>query len=175
MLVECGRLVERETVWFLREVGMPLDIAEVIGHFGQGVGTLAARLESFLSPADCELLEQRSAQFVAEGAPQALARRIAGLALLAPACDIVRIAATLQLPVEQVAEAYFTIGDRFGFDWLRRSAGSLPTDTAWDTLAVSAIIDDFYGHQRDLTQPVLNGSGRGKEAGGTAGPDKNGR
>src|SRR3546814_3413558 len=102
MLVECGRLVERETVWFLREVGMPLDIAEVIGHFGQGVGTLAARLESFLSPADCELLEQRSAQFVAEGAPQALARRIAGLALLAPACDIVRIAATLQLPVEQV-------------------------------------------------------------------------
>src|SRR3546814_18258277 len=86
-----------------------------------------------------------------EGAPQALARRIAGLALLAPVCDIVRIAATLQLPVEQVAEAYFKIGDRFGFDWLRRSAGSLPTDTAWDKLAVSALIDDFYGHPHDLT------------------------
>src|SRR3546814_14368807 len=84
MLVECGRLVERETVWFLREVGMPLDIAEVIGHFGQGVGTLAARPESFLSPADCELLDQRSAQFVAQGSPQGPARRIAGLARLEP-------------------------------------------------------------------------------------------
>src|SRR3546814_19790317 len=107
MLVECGRLVERETVWFLREVGMPLDIAEVIGRFGQGVGTLAARLESFLSPADFELLVQRSAQFVAAGAPQVLARSIAGLALLAPVCDIVRLAATLQPPAAPDAEAYF--------------------------------------------------------------------
>src|SRR3546814_540941 len=52
----------------------------------------------------------------------------------------------------------FKIGERFGFDWLRRSAGSLPTDTAWDKLAVSAIVDDFYGHQSELTIRVLNGS-----------------
>src|SRR3546814_9838049 len=28
MLVECGRLIERETVWLLREIGIPLDIAD---------------------------------------------------------------------------------------------------------------------------------------------------
>src|SRR3546814_13721524 len=72
MLVECGRLVERETVWFLREVGMPLDIAEVIGRFGRGVGPLAARLESFLSPADCELLEPPPAKLVSECSPHGL-------------------------------------------------------------------------------------------------------
>src|SRR3546814_8573293 len=46
----------------------------------------------------------------------------------------------------------------FRSDWLRRSAGSRPTDTAWDKLAVSAIVDDFYGHQSELTIRVLNGS-----------------
>jgi glutamate dehydrogenase len=167
MLVECGRLIERETVWLLREVGIPLDIAGEVARFGEGVGTLVARIESLLSPADRELLDQRSSQFVAEGAPQALARRIASLPLLAPVCDVVRIAATLQLPVERVAEAYFKIGERFGFDWLRRSAGSLPTDTAWDKLAVSAIVDDFYGHQSELTTRVLNGKGKVAAAGGT--------
>src|SRR3546814_17110307 len=110
MLVECGRLIERETVWLLREIGIPLDIADEIGRFGPGIGTLASRIESLLSTADRELLEQRSAQFVAEGAPQALARRISSLPFLAPVCDIVRIAATIQLPVEQVAEAYFKSG-----------------------------------------------------------------
>ncbi len=169
MLVECGRLIERETVWFLREVGIPLDIAGEIGRFGEGVATLVGRIESLLSPADRELLDQHTAQLVEQGAPQALARRIASLPMLAPVCDVVRIAATLKLPVEKVAEAYFTIGDRFGFDWLRRSAGSLPTDTAWDKLAVSAIIDDFYGHQSELTTRVLNGSGAGKGAGKASG------
>jgi glutamate dehydrogenase len=172
MLVECGRLIERETVWFLREVGIPLDIAGEVGRFGAGVATLVERIETLLSPAERVLLDQTSAQFVAEGAPQNLARRIASLPLLAPVCDIVRIAATLKLPVEKVAEAYFKIGERFGFNWLRRSAGSLPTDTAWDKLAVSAIIDDFYGHQSDLTTRVLNGNGRNTGPGKGGGTDK---
>jgi glutamate dehydrogenase len=171
MLVECGRLIERETVWFLREVGIPLDIAGEVGRFGVGVATLVSRIETLLPPAERALLDQNSARFVAEGAPQDLARRIASLPLLAPVCDIVRIAATLQLPVEQVADAYFKIGERFGFDWLRRSAGSLPTDTGWDKLAVSAIIDDFYGHQSDLTTRVLDGNGKGAGKNKSGGSD----
>src|SRR3546814_13031315 len=85
MLVECGRLIERETVWLLREIGIPLDIADEIGRFGPGIGTLASRIESLLSTADRELLEQRYAQFVAEGAPQAPARRIPSMPLRTPA------------------------------------------------------------------------------------------
>ncbi|WP_299623200.1 NAD-glutamate dehydrogenase [Pelagibius sp.] len=160
MLVECGRLIERETVWFLREVGAGLDIATEVENYGSGVATLVERIESLLSTTDNGYLSQRSRQLQDQGAPKALAQRIASLSFLAPVCDIVRIAAALKLPVEKVAETYFTIGDRFGFDWLRRSAGSLPTDTAWDKLAVTAIIDDFYGHQSELTSRVLNGNGK---------------
>ena len=160
MLVECGRLIERETVWFLREVGEGLDIAAEIENYGAGVATLVGRIESLLSPTDRGYLAERTRQLVEQGAPKPLAQRIASLSSLAPVCDIVRIAGALKLPVEKVAEAYFTIGDRFGFDWLRRSAGGLSTDTAWDKLAVTAIIDDFYGHQSELTTRVLNGNGK---------------
>ncbi len=156
MLVECGRLIEREAVWFLREGGYPLDVAASIKAFGEGVGLLMDELESLISESDAAELEQRIAGFREQGAPADLARQVSCLGLLAPACDIVRISLGSGVPVESVARAYFQIGSRFGFDWLRRAAGRLPSDTAWDKLAVTAIIDDLFGHQGELTSKVLD-------------------
>ena len=156
MLVECGRLIEREAVWFLREGGYPLDVARMVADFGEGVGFLMDNLESLVSEADVAELERRIDELRGQGAPANLARQVSCLGLLAPACDIVRIALNTNVPVDAVAKAYFEIGSRFGFDWLRRAAGRLPSDTAWDKLAVTAIIDDLFGHQSELTSKVLD-------------------
>jgi glutamate dehydrogenase len=161
MLIECGRLVERETVWFLRESSHPMDITGEIEAYASGVEALWGILEGLLSDAERELMAKRASGFMEQGATEALARRIASLPLLAPACDVVRIAGSVGQPVEQAAKAYFGIGARFGFDWLRRAAGLLPTDTAWDKLAVTAVIDDLFGHQSELTQRVLRNAGNG--------------
>jgi len=156
MLAECGRLVDRATVWLLREAGLPLSIERAIADYGVGVRTIVEQLGSMIPQADNALLAERTSGYVDQGVPKELAARVASLALLSPACDIVRIAGTAKIPVEQAGEAYFTIGARFGFDWLRRAAGHLPTDTAWDKLAVTAIIDDLFGHQGELTSRVLS-------------------
>jgi glutamate dehydrogenase len=161
MLIECGRLIERATVWFLREAGHPLDIVGLIDEYGEGVGYLMANLRDLLPDGDVTYLSERSAALIEQGVPVALADRVANLALLSPACDIVRIARSARLPVPQVGQAYFAIGARFGFDWLRRAAGLLPADTAWDKLAVTAIIDDLFGHQSELTSRVLTVAGNG--------------
>jgi glutamate dehydrogenase len=63
--------------------------------------------------------------------------------------------------VREVAEIYYGAGERFGLDWLRRAAGHLPTDTAWDKLAVTAIIDDLFGHQGELATRILSVAGNG--------------
>ena len=157
LLTECGRLIERTAVWFLRHGPHPLNIETTIGAYADGVGQLAAKLPALLADADRQYLEDRVAEFARQGAPPALADRVAGLALLVPACDIVRIAGAAGLPVLDVGRAYFTIGARFGFDWLRRAAGHLPSDSAWDKLAVTAIVDDLYGHQSELTARVVTG------------------
>ena len=156
MLIECGRLVERETVWFLRECSQPLDVGAMVKGFGKGVGYLMDNLEGLLFDQDSNDLTARSLGYRDLGAPGALAQRVASLAILSPACDIVRIAEGAKISVAQVGQAYFAIGARFGFDWLRRAAGRLPSDTAWDKLAITAIIDDLFGHQSELTARVLD-------------------
>ena len=144
----------------------PFVIDQTIEDYGKGIAQISQKLESFLSEADLQVLDKRAGRFEADGAPKALARRIAALALMAPACDVVRIARDTGLPVETVARIYFSIGEEFGFDWLRRAAGQLPTDTAWDKLAVTAIVDDFLGHQSELTARVLEGKSAKDDVGG---------
>jgi len=162
MIAECGRLLERGTVWFLREIGQALDIRRQAEAFGTGVAWIFANLEDVINEPDRQLLDERTAGYLAEGAPQPLARDVAALTLISPACDIVRIAGAAGLSVDYVARAYFAIGERFGFEWLRRCAGHLSTDTAWDKLAVTAIVDDLFGHQGDLTARVLSDGANGE-------------
>ena len=155
MLAECGRLIERGAVWFLREEAKPLDVSDQIERYAEGVRAITENLETVLSEADTKLLAERSAGYLEEGAPQDVATLIARLPLLAPGCDIVRIARDAEVEVAQVGVVYFAAGARLGFDWLRRSASHLPSESAWDKLAITAIIDDLYGHQSDLTQRVI--------------------
>ncbi len=160
MLAECGRATERGATWFLRTAGPNMSIGGEIAAYGESVRELAASLEGLLSATDRRLLRERAAQF-APGVPAELAARVATLVHLAPVLDIVRLARAAGLPVTQVGRTYFAVGDRFGFDWLRRAAAGLPTDNAWNKLAVSAIVEDLYGHQCALTARVLDGTGNG--------------
>ena len=59
------------------------------------------------------------------------------------------------LPVDDAGRTYFRVGERFGFDWLRRAAGHLPSDNAWDKLAITAIVDDLFGYQSDMVLNIL--------------------
>ncbi len=160
LLAECGRLIEQGTVWFLRHGAHPLDIRKEVNSYGKEVGTIADQLEKLLSKENTALLKKKIADFKAQGVPADIAKRIAGLRLLTPACDIVRLAHTLKMPVDTVGSTYFSIGERYGFDWLRSAAGRLPSESAWDKLAVTAIVDDLYGHQGELTSRVLEAAGK---------------
>jgi glutamate dehydrogenase len=161
MLTEAGRLVERATSWFLRTCGQPIDIQEVCQTFTDGVATVAGQLDQLLAKGDLRERDRRAQHYQQQGAGEELARRVASLRLLPPALDICRIAGKLDMEVGSVARTFFAVGQRFGFDWLRTAANQLPTDDAWDKLAVGAIIDDFYGHQSDLTTRVLESQAAG--------------
>jgi len=93
--------------------------------------------------------------------PAGLAQAIARLELLAAGLDIVGIAAGAKVPVVEAGRTYFAVGERFALDWLRHAAAGLPLDTHWDRMAVTAILDDLSGHQRELTQRVLDGGASG--------------
>src|SRR3546814_887033 len=164
MLLEIQRLAERGTLWFLTSNIRPLDIAATIDAFAPGIATLAESLDGLLSAEDKASIDANMAPLVDSGVPEALAQRVSALEFLAPGLDIVRMAQAISVPVETVGRAYFAVGDRFDIDWLRDAAGMVPEDTHWDRLAVGAIVDDLYAHQRDLTARVLAANGEAAQS-----------
>ncbi|MEX0922241.1 MAG: NAD-glutamate dehydrogenase [Rhodovibrionaceae bacterium] len=169
MLIECGRQLERAAVWLLRNCSHPIAIASEISNYGAGVAELTRNISGYLSEAGDNLLKEKAASYKDSGVPEKLALRVATLSHLAPSLDVVRIANLTALPVEDAGKTYFRVGERFGFDWLRRAAGHLPSDNAWDKLAITAIVDDLFGYQSDLVLNVLYDAKAKSIAGGKKG------
>ncbi len=158
MMIDLNRLSEQATQWFLRNGQHPLDIAANVGATSPGLIALEAALMQILAEDDRVLVEKRRARLTDHGVPLGLAQRVAQAPALVSSLDIVRIAAELKLKVEDAGRTYYAVGDAFHLDWLRAGARALIGDSHWDRLAVFAIIEDLYGHQRDLTTSVLTSS-----------------
>jgi len=155
MFIDLNRLAEQATQWFLRNGQHPLDIAANVASTSPGLVALETALMSILAEEDRTFVEQRLAHLTEQGVPRALAQRVAQAPALVSSLDIVRIAADLKMKVEDAGRTYYAVGEVFHLDWLRDGARALIGDSHWDRLAVFAIIEDFYGHQRDLTTNVL--------------------
>ena len=165
MLVDCGRLAEQSTQWFLRNGQHPLDIAANINAYQKGLVALEAALPDLLSQQDRDDLAAHVAAMEKKGVPLPLAQRVGRFVMMNAGLDIVRTASERKLPVEEVARTYYAVGEEFRLDWLRAGARALIGDNHWDRMAVFAIIEDLYGHQRDLTGAVLSsGNGTGRDA-----------
>ena len=156
MFIDLNRLAEQATQWFLRNSQHPLDIAANVAATSPGLVALETALMTILSDEDRIEVEERRAQLIGQGVPQALAQRVAQAPALVSSLDIVRIAADLKMKVEDAGRTYYAVGETFHLDWLRAGARALIGDSHWDRLAVFAIIEDFYGHQRDLAISVLH-------------------
>ena len=156
MLWETNRLVERSTQWFLRNGTHPLDVAATSANYGPGISELMACLGDLISREDKVRTQARAKKLAQQGVPKALALRIADLNVLALASDIVRISRASNLSVEMIGRIYFSVGSRFGLDWLRTKATSLVPETDWQKMAIAAIVDDVFGHQSELTVRVVD-------------------
>jgi glutamate dehydrogenase len=155
MLIEVNKLAEPATSWFLRNGSHPLDVASLLAEAKPGVMALEKVMYGLISETDRADFDQAKASLTERGVPEELATRVASLSHLVSSLDIVRIATKAGIKVEEAAAVYYRIGTLFCLDWLREGARRLIGDNHWDRLAVFAIIDDLYGHQRDLTAAVL--------------------
>jgi glutamate dehydrogenase len=155
MLIEINRLAEPATSWFLRNGTHPLDVSALLAEAQPGITALESAMYGLISEPDRTDMDRYRAALIEKKVPEDLAKRIANLPQLVSSLDIVRIATKAGIKVEEAAAVYYEIGLVFCLDWLRDGARALIGDNHWDRLAVFAIIDDLYGHQRDLTAAVL--------------------
>ena len=143
------------TVWFLRNAPKPLDIGAQIAAFQPGVSQLRKEIHLHLPEAEKHALETKVRALAAENAPADVAGVMAGLFPMMAALDIVMVARNTGCDISDVAAMFFQIGDLLALDWLRRDAERTQFHDHWERLAVNAMIDDFYGQQRVITQQAI--------------------
>ncbi|MCP5035730.1 MAG: NAD-glutamate dehydrogenase [Actinomycetia bacterium] len=151
----CRQLAERATRLLVRSRPTPFDPTTAIADLSAAVATTTAGLADALVGADRDAFETRVNELVANGAPEHLARRVAGLSSDPAALDIVAIASESADAAAEVSAAYFTIADRLDLTWLRDRILALPRDTQWSTLARLTLQTDLYSAHRDLTSLIL--------------------
>ncbi|WP_417798790.1 NAD-glutamate dehydrogenase [Terasakiella pusilla] len=156
MFNQANKLVDRGTKWFLRNCERPLDIGKTVASFESGLSQLADRLEEVLPKASLKAHMDQAQSYIDNGVPEKLAKRIAGKVVLVSGCDIVQIAQSRNLDVVDVSKVYFAMGARFDLGWMRSTGEQLGLKNHWQKLAVSALIEDLYGYQTELTHKALD-------------------
>ena len=119
MLLESRRLVERASRWLLRHWPQPLDVAANIEHFAPGVKQVESLLGDLLVSSSLRQFKSASNKLGKAGVPDALAQRISKFPELYSALDIVEVASSVGLSIEEVGAVYFKLGDALELHWLR--------------------------------------------------------
>jgi glutamate dehydrogenase len=154
MLLEARRLVERATRWLLRNRRRPVDIAAEVERFAAGARALSEALPRILVDAERASRDEHVSELISAGVPEPLAARVASLAALFAALDVVEVASATARPVDDVAALHFLLGGRLHLHWLRDQIATLPRSNRWEAMARAALRDDLFSLHAELTADV---------------------
>ncbi|MFJ9039120.1 NAD-glutamate dehydrogenase [Streptomyces sp. NPDC102406] len=149
------RLVERGTRWLLNNRPQPLQLAETISFFKDGVAEVWAAMPKMLRGADAEWYQSIRDELTGAGVPEALAARVAGFSSAFPTLDIVQIADRVGKEALAVAEVYYDLADRLAITQLMDRIIELPRADRWQSMARASIREDLYAAHAALTADVL--------------------
>ena len=158
LLKEVGRLTEKASLWLLRRAQGRIDVATLVDRYRPHLRRLSRDLEGVLSAGARRDAKRRARDFLRQGVPEKLAYRVASLRGLMAGPDIVHLAEGSKVDVEDVARIYFALGDRLGFDWLRRSASRVRIEGPWHRAALDALLADLDVDQSRMVRQVLDSS-----------------
>ncbi|WP_328996442.1 NAD-glutamate dehydrogenase [Kribbella sp. NBC_01245] len=155
MRLETRTLVERATRWLVSNRRPPVDIAELVDHFGPGIATVKDALPDLLRGRELALFEQRRENLMAKGVGAEFATRIAILPPAYAALGIVETSARDGLDVLEVARVHFALGERLQLGVFLERIIALPRSDRWQTMARAALRDDLHAVHARLTAQVL--------------------
>jgi glutamate dehydrogenase len=122
---------------------------------------LAAAIASIGSTAWQAQHDRDAARLVAEGVPEEMAMQHAYQMELVHAPDIIAVASESGRDVEEVARAFFLVGEAFHIDRLERAMDRVEPASRWQRWALQALEDDLLSVRRDLAATAIaEGVGR---------------
>lgn len=160
MMGKTIRLVRRSCRWFLRNHRGIGSLEDTINHFKPLVESLFKSLPNILRAAAADDIKQIATEYEEAGVPKNLAMRIAASRPMVSALDIVEAATLNKLPLEDVGELYFLIGNELELSWFRELISNHPVSNNWEALARAMSRDDLDRQQRAITEGILKYQGQ---------------
>ncbi len=155
MKMEVRKLIERSMFWLQRNRSKAFSTEKVIDEFAPGIEALSPRIFDLLHESEQALVKGKVEQYREAGVPDSLAERTAVLTSQFVCLDIIAVKESSERSLEEIAAVYFELGKQLRLGWLNGKVSKLPRANFWQSLARSAIRDDFHAECRTLTSDVL--------------------
>jgi glutamate dehydrogenase len=160
MLRATQALLKQATRWLLDRRDELPDIAAAVERLNPGAMQLIDCLPEVLQAGRLERYEGAAQLYADTGVPPALARKVAALAPMHTALDIIAVAENCKIGVRRAAEMYFQVGGALQLDWIADQIDSLHVEGVWQAKARGSLRDNLYGLHRALCAKVLGGTAR---------------
>jgi glutamate dehydrogenase len=164
ILGRAGRLAARACRWLLQHYDEQIRVVVLIERYQSKVDALAAHLPELLDDLSRRAFQQIAQTLEQAGVPPDLAARVAGFDAMARAFDLVYVAETCNVPVEEAALIYFGLGADLDLQWLGQRFAALPSQDRWRAGARSSLRDELFAQHRALCIAVLRSAMDGTSA-----------
>ena len=158
MFSDAAGLLERSTLWLLRNRRMPINIQQTIDYFAPGIEDLRTCIPRCFAKPNKILHKKRKDLMVKKGVSAALSDQVASFVALSSSLDLVEVANEKKVDMNIASSVYFSIGDILDLHWLRDSIADLRAENHWHLLAKSSLRNQLHRIQRLLTADMLSGS-----------------
>ena len=145
------RLARRATRWFLRNHRLNLDCESLIAQYSQPTEALLSELPALQKDQWRVLWSGERDELTNIGVELKLAERLASTDSMFMSMGVAQTALALDMPVQQVAEVYFGLGEFLSLDWFMAQIVDLQPDSRWQDLARETYVDDLESQRRRLT------------------------
>ena len=145
------RLTRRATRWFLRNHRLNLSCESLIAQYSQPTEALLSELSALQKEQWNVLWSGERDELIDIGVELKLAERLAATDSMFMSMGVVQTSLALDIPVQQVAEVYFGLGESLSLDWFMAQIVDLQPDSRWQDLARETYVDDLESQRRRLT------------------------
>jgi len=161
MMFDVSRILRHACYWLIERYGDDLDIVEAADHLKKGMATIYARSHRIVSGAGKQRQKSATEEYVLNGVPEKLARKMAALLLTRGGLDIADLANLHKKDDVEIATMYAELSDRLGFIWLNRCVENLEVEGRWQAIARSNLRDELYRIRREIVIDLVSGRSRG--------------
>lgn len=152
LLLGVNRLVERSMSWLASNFRGRKPAAEALAGFKPGIQRLSTDLVKIIPERQGQKISAEIAVLVDSGVPAETARQVSGLDILFSFLDVIAVTMQCGKPLEDVAKSYFALDDKLCFGILENLIAGLQQGNYWQSLARTALHDDFHEACQSLTR-----------------------